>query len=718
MVGVCIVHLVMVAVFAYLAGKDREADHMRLWGASWALGAGRDGLWIGAALLGGAPLLVHAAALLSVGSTLLLLAGTYRFVRRPPPGRSLLLVGAAATAWILLGAAAELAGRPLSFWLANAPIYSFFGAVYLWTGAVVLRDRSLGDVRVVMGAALVAWGVHVADYPFLREVAWFAPWGFALASVLGVVVAVGMLLLYFERAWAGTRRSEARYRSIFENAIEGMFQLGADGRFLAVNPALVRMLGYAREEELLQRSFTADLLASPRTDAPAALAELATAAVAPEGAELELVRRDGERLSARAQLRAVAGAAGLWEGSIRDVTQARRLQEQLLQVQKLEALGRLAGGVAHDFNNVLTAILAGSELAERMVKLGHDPAEELRQIRAAGLRAAELTQQLLSFSRRQSHQPRPLDLNAAAEAAVAIIERLIGEDIALLVQLSAEAPVVMADPAQVQQIVLNLAINARDAMPAGGGLELATDVVREAEDGAAWAVISVRDEGEGMDEQTRARIFEPFFTTKPPGKGTGLGLSTVYGVVTSLGGKVEVASSRGQGAAFRVFLPLIEQGASPSPPADPPPREPRATVLLVEDDTAVRELTARVLAEAGHRVLTARDASEGLAAAEAHSGPLELLLTDVVMPGGSGVDLACEVRTGRPAARVLFVSGYDAGELERIRELEGVAFLPKPFSGEALLGAVDRLLSRSPAPPPPERAQSVLTSRPPESAAR
>ncbi len=693
MAAVFAVHLVMVGVFLYLAARAEEGAHIRLWAASWALGAVRYVVGVAGIVTETGATLDRVAYLTVVGSGLLFMAGTYRFLDRELP-RGWSIGAALAAVWILGAWACDLAGRPAPFVVETLPPFAFSALVDVWTGAVVLRARTLGGVRHVLGWALVVWGLHRADYPLLRPVEWFAPWGFALAAVLGALVAVGTLLLYFERAWSETRRSEERYRSIFENAIEGMFQLDAAGRFLAANPAMVRLLRARDEEELRGRSFVADVLGRSSDDGPAALAALCAA----RGEEdVELVRADGERLVASLQLRGTAlpeGAPG-FEGSVRDVTQARRLRAQLLQAQKLEAVGRLAGGVAHDFNNVLTAIVGSSELAERSLQQGQAPRSELQEIRAASLRAAELTRQLLAFSRHQVEPPRPVDLRGAVEAAAAILERLIGEDIALVVRTPDAPLVVEAGPGQLQQIVLNLAINARDAMPEGGRLEVVLARVPSPE-GLPLACLTVSDQGHGIDAGTRARLFEPFFTTKPPGKGTGLGLATVYGTVTALGGRIEVTSAPGEGATFQVFLPTVGGAAErPQPEVQPSRRSSGATVLLVEDDEVVRGVTARMLAAGGHDLLVARSADEGFALARAHPGAIDVLVSDVVMPGGSGVDLARQLRSLHPDLPVLLVSGYDAGELERARGIEGAEFLAKPFSSDRLLDTVRALLARS-----------------------
>ena len=690
--AVGVVHLVMVVVFAFLASKDAEAGHMRLWAISWGVGAARYGFAIGGQVLGVSEHANRLAYLTLLISGLLFMAGTYRYLQRALP-KGWIVGALVAGLWIVACWVLAGIGHAAPFAVETTPTFLFVGSVDVWTGAVILRSRELGAVRNVMGWALVIWGLHRYDYPLLRPVQAFAPWGFGLAAMLGVVVAVGMLLLYFERARREIERSEARYRSIFEHAIAGMFRVSPSGRFLTANPALVRLLGHRSSQELLDRSL-ASVLGIEEAEVEARLQELSEAS-RPDGVEVELCAADGSRLTAQLQLRAVDNDARHYEGWVRDVTQAKQLQEQLLRSQKLEALGRLAGGVAHDFNNLLTAIHAGSELAEAALDDGDDPRPELEQIREASNSAAGLTSQLLAFSRNQQLPPaatQPLDVNVAVEGALAILERLIGEDVRLEVELAPDAGAARADPTQLRQIVLNLAINARDAMPDGGRLRVSTASVERK--GSRYFQLEVVDEGVGMDRATQERLFDPFFTTKPTGKGTGLGLATVYGIVNSLGGSIEVESAPGAGATFRVLLPSCPPAPSAEAPSSAPPSTgPKGSVLLVEDESIVRDVTARLLRKAGYEVLLGSDLESGLAAARDHSSRLDALVSDVVMPGGSGVELATQLLELQPELKVLFVSGYAGDELGRLQALPAAHFLAKPFTAEQLEQALRTLLT-------------------------
>jgi signal transduction histidine kinase/ActR/RegA family two-component response regulator len=395
----------------------------------------------------------------------------------------------------------------------------------------------------------------------------------------------------------------------------------------------------------------------------------------------------------------------------RDVTERRTAEEalrasqqQLLQAQKMDAVGRLAGGVAHDFNNLLTAIRGNAELLLFDIPQGDPRRDDVEEIRKAADRAAALTRQLLAFSRRQVLQPRVLDLNGVVQDMERMLRRLIGEDVELVTRLAPGLAQVRADPGQVEQVVMNLAVNARDAMPAGGQLIVETSDVEPDDEfrrtfpyvvPGRYVMLCVSDTGQGMDPDTRERAFEPFFTTKPAGRGTGLGLSTVYGIVKQSGGYVWIESELGQGTRIRIYLPPV---AAPAPAAGPGaaaslPGRGEGTVLLAEDEVTVRRLAVRVLRRGGFHVLEACDGEEALAVAREYTGPLHLLVTDMVMPRLGGRGLAARLREARPGVPVVYVSGYAEEAVQRDGVLDpGARFLPKPFTAEQLLETVHAAL--------------------------
>jgi PAS domain S-box-containing protein len=498
-------------------------------------------------------------------------------------------------------------------------------------------------------------------------------------------------------------------QAVLDNVGEGVIACDAGGRLTLIN-WFAREITGVREVPLDPAEWGKIPLFRPdrTTVVPVADRPLARARRGERFRGMELaIRTPAGRwvtlVAAGQPLRDTAGRDLGAVAALRDATEERRLEEQVRQAQKMEAVGRLAGGVAHDFNNLLTVINGYAEVLLDQLPAGDRARAMVEEVGRAGERAAGLTNQLLAFGRKQILAPRVLDLNAVVADVERMLRRLIGEDVELAARLQPGLGRVHADPGQVEQMVVNLAVNARDAMPRGGRLTIET---RDAELGAEYAathpdvrpgryvLLAVSDTGTGIAADVLPHVFEPFFTTKGVGEGTGLGLATVYGIVKQSGGHVEVYSEVGRGTAFKVYLPRIETPGEAGPPAAARPA-PRGTetVLVVEDDPAVRALTCQVLRAAGYAVLEAGggEAAAGLAAA--HPDPIHLLVTDVVMPGVGGRDLAGQLAARAPALRVLYVSGYTEDAVVRHGVLQaGVHFLQKPFSPLALARKVREVL--------------------------
>jgi PAS domain S-box-containing protein len=495
------------------------------------------------------------------------------------------------------------------------------------------------------------------------------------------------------------RDSELRYRELVENARDLICTCDLEGRILAINEAGLHVTGYS-SQELLGRPVL-DLVA-PESRERVAAAFMGVRPDGPSGtAEVSVLTREGRPVVLELASWPLCrdGVPIAVQAIGRDVTERRRLEEDLRQAQKMESVGKLAGGIAHDFNNLLTAIIGYAALAEAEQTPGTPLHEWIEQIRRSGQQAAVLTSQLLAFGRRQMLRPVDLDLNAVVDDIQKMLRRLIGERIELVVQLAPGLPRVRADRSQVEQVIVNLVVNARDAMPRGGRLTIHTHDAHE-----PYAAVTVEDTGEGIAPEILERIFEPFFTTKPLGRGTGLGLATVYGIVKQSGGDIQVQSAPARGARFTVFLPtaasVADSLAAPRAPggrASVPVATTRgATVLIVEDDAGVRAFAAQVLRDAGSTVFEAENAAEALAIAARESTPPDLLLTDVVLPGIDGADLAARLRALRPGLRVLFMSGYTPEEIVANAAIaSGDLLLKKPFLPATLRERVAQVLTQS-----------------------
>jgi PAS domain S-box-containing protein len=515
-------------------------------------------------------------------------------------------------------------------------------------------------------------------------------------------------LLRFARRSVAVRARASRYQSLFRHSADGILLFDGDGVVLDVNPRGCEQLGYERDELCGLR---VDALHAPeeRVRVRAALGSLAR-----EGTtvlELALRRRDGSTFPAEVSASAFsAGGHQLVQAVVRDLSPRRALEQRLQEVQKMEALGRLAGGVAHDLNNLLTVIRGYGSLLAAVVPGEGEAHAFLDEVAAAGERAAALTQQLLAFSRRQVVRPQLVDVNAELGRLQRLLRGTLGEDVRLLVDLAPDLPSVWIDPAQLQQVIVNLAVNARDAMPQGGELTLKTGLARppgsiasNGDGDQPWVRLQVRDSGVGMSAEVLGHLFEPFFTTKERGKGTGLGLASVYGAVRQSGGDVRVTSAPGAGTTIEVLLPpargeaaaTSDSGAHPVLVASP--RGGRS-VLVVEDDEAVRRLVVTVLRGAGYEVVAAEDGDAALAIAGARERPLDLVLCDVVLPDRSGVEVARRITALCPSARTLLMSGHAQDAIARSaghgRPLRGSRFIAKPFGPEALLENVAKTLAR------------------------
>lgn len=517
----------------------------------------------------------------------------------------------------------------------------------------------------------------------------------------------GTLIDITERKQAedALRRSEERFRTLVEKSSDAISLVDGSGKVLYSSHAISPIFGYSLEERMGKSVFE---FIHPEESAQVlhTFKKLLAQPYGSASIELRYRHKDGswrwiEALGTNLLEDPSVQAVAI---NYRDITERRQLMEQLFLAQKMEAVGRLAGGVAHDFNNLLTAILGYSDMVLEKLPRGSVLSRYTSEIKRAGERAASLTRQLLAFSRLQVMSPRVLDLNVVIEEMSRMLRRVIGEDVTLTTSPGAGLERVKVDPSQVEQVILNLAVNARDAMPEGGELRIRTSNARFAEDfiaegvrvqAGSYVALEVTDTGCGMDSETSARVFEPFFTTKEKGKGTGLGLSTVYGIVKQSGGYIWVSSEPQKGTTFKIYLPGLEEAAAPAKAADAPVQIDRGseTILLVEDETNVRELLCGMLRSKGYEVLEAARGEEALALGKNHSQPIHLIVTDMVMPQMNGRELARRLCALHPESNVLYMTGYAGNKIGAIDVLENdVAFIHKPFSAEALSQKVRSIL--------------------------
>src|SRR5437899_313156 len=533
-----------------------------------------------------------------------------------------------------------------------------------------------------------------------------------------------------KRAEDALRRSEADFRSVVEDAPYGIYRASITGRILQVNPALRKMLGYESEEELLRKDLATDVFR--HNGEYQRLTELLTRTEEITDLEMEWKRQDETPITVHCSCRRIndeSGVPAYFEVFAEDVTEKRVLEKQLRMAQKMEAIGRLSGGIAHDFNNLLGVIIGYSRVLKKSLGESNALAEHAVEIEKAGQRAAAMTKQLLAFSRQQVMTPEVLNLNTLASDMEKMLPRLLGEDIEVSLELAPELGRVKADQSQIEQVIMNLAVNARDAMPAGGKLKIQTANAeldqsytrhhpgsRE----GSYVLLTVTDTGTGMDAGTLTHIFEPFFTTKERGKGTGLGLATVYGIVKQSNGYIWVESTPGKGASFQIYLPRhVGQQLAEEPKPDSRERLGGSeSILLVEDAEPLRKLAQTFLETGGFRVLSAGSGEEALEVATSYGGTLDLLLTDVVMPGMNGRVLAEQLLPRQPGMRVLYMSGYTDSFIAGHGVLEpGTHLLHKPFTDEVLIRKVREVLDGAKKPssiprPAAELAGSGTRSKP------
>jgi two-component system cell cycle sensor histidine kinase/response regulator CckA len=588
-------------------------------------------------------------------------------------------------------------------------VYTLLFMIFVLSTAILVvrhtsRNHLFSQVVTTLGIFLLVIGTIVYTVAFrgLHLVEMILSWSISAAAIYWFLVRMNRIAkAETELRLAAIKESETRFQAIIENAADVVSIVDFDGIWRYVSPAVTRVLGYD-PHHLQGKNFFETMHPEDALATRLIIKEVAEQPGNARSDEVRFRHLDGTwrtlHLTAK-NLEDVRGVEAIVVNT-RDITHQKALETELRQSQRMETVGQLAGGVAHDFNNLLTAINGRSEFLAESKNLDASQREDVEEIRRAAQRAASLTRQLLAFSRKQVLMPRVIDLNAVIRAMEPMLRRLIGEDILIQTVCQENLGHITADSGQLEQILLNLCLNSRDAMPDGGVLKIESadvrpdnpDVADSGLDAGKLVLLGVSDSGQGMDDYTKEHLFEPFFTTKPEGKGTGLGLSTVYGIVKQSGATISVESSLGGGTTFRIYFPCTAADLSPAE-VRPARHGGSEWLLLVEDDQAVRELAERIFRERGYKVMATADGKEALRAFAAEPDRIALVVTDLIMPGMSGRELVQALHQIRPDLKALYVSGYTEDEIIR-RGLHDptVAFLHKPFTADVLLDKVRSLL--------------------------
>jgi PAS domain S-box-containing protein len=697
-------------VYLYLYTQDRHR-YLAIWCISWALYSIRFCFLILSLLFGKNKVLDIGYHEFALVSGLFLVWGVSMFLGR---GKSkvwlfsTILFGL----WIIAAILSDF-----SFFSLTIPTFIFLAVIYIWTGIAFLRSRDIQGIgKYLIGWTFIVWGIHKGDYPFLRDT-WFAPWGYSLGESLGLTGAIAMLLIYFEKVKNELLKNEYKLKesekfihNILETVDEGFIVIDRDMRILSANRAYLNTLGMTLENVVGKHCYEL----THRSSKPCYTA----------GDDCS-VRRTFETGKPHAVLHthrdAVSGniyvetkSYPLYDGSgnivtaietISDITEKKHLEEQLRHAQKMEAIGTLAGGIAHDFNNIISAIIGYGSLLQMKMNSGDPLLPYVDHLIESSNRAAQLTQGLLAFSRKQSIRMTPVKLNEIVTRVQKLLARIIGEDVNLNVKFLDRELDILADSGQIEQVLMNMAVNARDAMSSGGSLYISTEAVKLDEEFCQvhgygtkgnYALISVTDNGCGIDARSLKKIFEPFYTTKEVGKGTGLGLAIAYGIIKQHNGYINVYSEIGRGTTFKIYLPLIKAEVDTTASTQPERiKGGSETVLVAEDDNSLRDIISTVLKDFGYRVIEAKDGEEAVRKFQENRDAIHLVVLDVIMPKMSGKEARDAIMNMCPHAKILFQSGYPLDSVQQTGlPEEAIHFLYKPVSPQNFLKKVREVLDR------------------------
>jgi PAS domain S-box-containing protein len=686
--------LMLVNLYLYHCYRER---FLRIWAVAWGIYAFRYICLIAWTLQPGDLFLQAANYLFIIASASVLFGGMEPFLGRPPKIRLYLCAGLVSL-WTVI---AVYSGMPFLYIV--TPVFATVSATYIFIGSRLIKVATNTQLaQRLVGWLFVIWGVHQADFPLLRPIPWFAPWGFLLGSILATCIAIGMILIYYEKTLQALQEKESLHRNLIEASHDWIWEVDAGGVYTYSSPLVQDLLGYTPQEIIGKTPF--DLM--PAEEA-SRIREIFTDIFSQRLPFRRLENINQHKNGSRVVLE-TNGAPFFdakqnylgYRGMAQDITEIKlneekrlKLEAQLQQAQKIEAIGQLAGGVAHDFNNMLSVILGHAEMAMDEIDNEHPLFADLREIKNAAQRSAGVTRQLLSFARKQTITPQILDLNETVESTLKMLRRLIGEDVDLIWKPGNTLWPIKIDPSQVDQILANLCVNARDAISGGGTIVVETENRGlDKEFCRNWpyivpgdyVMLAVSDTGCGMNEETLAHLFEPFFTTKETGRGTGLGLATVYGIVKQNQSYINVETKPGQGSVFTIFMPRYASSHEQAGTKDRHHIEEdrrHETILLVEDEKTIMEMTMSMLQRMGYSVIAASTPSEAINAVQAFGNDIHLLITDMIMPEMNGKELAERLAGVQPAMKFLFMSGYTADIISKQSILdEQVNFLQKPFT--------------------------------------
>ena len=702
--------LVLTATYFYLYTHDRQ-KFLLIWGVGWLIYATRFAfmlLIVSEVFKESNPLLLIANQLCSLISGLILLHGTFVFTDKKTPKHWYVFTIVAAL-WILASSYFKL-----SFLWVTLPTYLFLGIIYIWTGIVFLKDASAQEAgKTITGWTFILWGIHKMDYPFLRPIAWFAPWGYLMGATMEIIVALGMLIIYFnnsreelQKSKEKLKESEAYLRTLIETIPDLIWLKDPEGVYLACNLKFERFFG-AKQADILGKT-DYEFVDKELADFFRKKDKIAMAAGKPSLNEEEITYADDGH---RELLETIKTPAFDHDGNLigvlgvaRDITNRKKMEMELAQSHKMEAIGTLAGGIAHDFNNILAAILGYADMAMDDTP-DHSPAKyQIKQVLKAGNRAKDLVQHILSFSRKEAKERSPVSIHLLVQDALKLLRASIPTTIEIKQNIEPTCGNILAEPTQIHQVIMNLCTNAAQSMDEDGGvMEVGLTSVQLSFDDLAnepklkpgpYVQLTIKDSGIGIDHRYLDKIFDPYFTTKEVGKGSGMGLSVVHGIIKSHDGMVTVNSKPGEGTIFSVYFPSIARPIEEKTKDIDPLPTGKEKILIVDDEKSIVDMTKRRVERLGYQVTTKTSSTEALELFSSSPNAFDLIITDQTMPELTGEKLAKKLLKIRPDIPIIICTGYSSKiDAEKANFIGISAFIMKPVDNRELAKTLRQVLN-------------------------